>query len=245
MGSRLLPALLAHGHQVVVFVRSESKLKDLFGTVFISKCTIVTGTATDTNAIEKALIDNKCDGLVNSAGLAAIFPWQQPQLQEIEEAVATAAVNAGKELAHPMRCWFMGGLTVLDYPGMEGVKFFPLFAEHGLTHNCLSGKPQETLKWSMLAPSTMAAASKSIDLLETPRGNCLLATADTPPDWQHTILEKIPFIGPWAGIFRNAPRYGTTLEDCADFIASDLRTPDSVYVGHRVGIIEKSKGKTE
>lgn len=122
MGSRLLPALLAHGHQVVVFVRSESKLKDLFGTVIISKCTIVTGTATDTNAVEKALIDNKCDGLVNSAGLAAIFPWQNPQLQEIEEAIATAAVNAGRKLGHPLRCWFMGGLTVLDYPGMEGVK---------------------------------------------------------------------------------------------------------------------------
>lgn len=91
----------------------------------------------------------------------------------------------------------------------------------------------------------MAAATKTSDLLETPRGNRLLAAADTPPDWQHTFLEKIPLLGPLAGIFRNAPRYGTTLEDCADFIASDLKTPDSIYVGHRVGIIEQTKGKTE
>ncbi|KAL8668972.1 MAG: hypothetical protein Q9168_006417 [Polycauliona sp. 1 TL-2023] len=122
IGSRLIPALLAHNHSVVVYVRSESKLKNLVDSAALSKCTIVTGDATNTRAIEEAILTHQCNALVNGAGLAAVFPWQAPQMQGIVQAVATAAVEASKKLGYPIRCWFLGGLTALDFPGRERTK---------------------------------------------------------------------------------------------------------------------------
>ena len=122
LGSRIVPALLAHGHKVVVFVRNQSKLQELIDPRIISKCTVVIGDATDITAIESAIVDHQCDALVNSAGQAAIFPWQPPQMQEIINAVATAAVGASKKMGYPIRAWFLGGLAVLDVAGKPGTK---------------------------------------------------------------------------------------------------------------------------
>ena len=121
-GSHLLPALVAHGHEVVVYVRSEQKLKDLVDSKLLSRVTVVIGDATNTTAICNALTTNKCTALVNSAGLASIFPWQAFRMQDIVEAVASAAVKASEELEYPIRCWFMGGITVLNVPGINGAQ---------------------------------------------------------------------------------------------------------------------------
>ena len=122
LGSRCIPALLAHKHQVVVFIRSESKLKDLLPPSLLADIAIVLGDAADAKAISKALIDGQCDALINSAGQANIFPWQAPRMQRIVEAVACACLDASLQLGHPMRAWFMGGMTALDMPGMPGTK---------------------------------------------------------------------------------------------------------------------------
>lgn len=120
VGSRLVPALLVHKHQVVVFVRSESKLKSLLPQPILSKITVVVGDAADADAISRALIENQCDAIVNSAGQSTIFPWQAPRMQNIINAVTTASVDASKKLNHPIRGWLMGGMTCLDVPGMPG-----------------------------------------------------------------------------------------------------------------------------
>ncbi|KAL8809945.1 MAG: hypothetical protein Q9200_002976 [Gallowayella weberi] len=247
LGSRLIPALLAHKHTVVIFVRSESKLKSLVDSAAISRCTVVNGDATNTHAIAAAIIDHQCNALINSAGVAAIFPWQDPTMQGIINAVATAAVEASKKLGYPLRCWFLGGLTVLDFPGMPGTRvsaYFPLFKEHGLTFECLSSK-SEHLKWSLLAPSAMTPASKEITLLETPRGNPLAAQNDTMAEFSPSFMTNVPYIGPYADVVKSMTRYNTRLEDCADLIAADLAKGDSEHIGHRVGIIESSKSKTQ
>ena len=122
VGSRLLPALQAHGHQVVALVRSETKLKDLLPSSITSRTTIVVGNADDSKAVREALVRNRCEALVNSAGLASVFPWEAPRMQGIIQAVATAAVEASKELGKPIRAWFLGGMTCLDYPGFGGIK---------------------------------------------------------------------------------------------------------------------------
>ena len=123
LGSRLLPALLSHGHTVIVFVRSESKLRSLVPSSVLSSTTIVTGDATDTAAIRDALVTHKCNALVNAAGLAAVFPWQAPKMQGIVRAVVTAGVEASKTLRWGIRVWVLGGLGAMDYPdGREGVK---------------------------------------------------------------------------------------------------------------------------
>lgn len=122
LGSRLLPALLAHGHTVIVVVRSESKLRSLVHSSVLSSATIVTGDATDAAALTNALVTHKCNALVNAAGMTAVFSWQAPKMQGIEQAVVTAGVDASKTLGWAIRMWVLGGLGVMDYPGGEGVK---------------------------------------------------------------------------------------------------------------------------
>ena len=120
VGSRIVPALLAHKHNVVIYVRSEGKVKKMFPPSILSQITIVKGNATEAASIEKALVDQTCDALVNSAGLASVFPWQAPHMQEIINAVARAGVEASCKLKKPIRAWFLGGMTALDVPGMKG-----------------------------------------------------------------------------------------------------------------------------
>ena len=122
VGSRTLPALLAHNHQVIVYVRSERKLKELIPDTILTKVTIAVGDATDSEAISKALVDNQCDALINSAGQASIFPWQAPRMQEIIQAVVAGANDASSKLNRPLRAWFLGGMTSLDLPGAPGTK---------------------------------------------------------------------------------------------------------------------------
>lgn len=122
LGSRILPALLAHNHQVVVYVRSESKLRNLVPETVFNKVTIVVGDATDSSAISDALVENQCDAFVNSAGQASIFPWQSPRMQDIIDAVVIAGNDASTKLNRPLRCWLLGGLSVLDMPGSSGTK---------------------------------------------------------------------------------------------------------------------------
>ena len=121
-GSRLLPALLAHKQQVIVYVRSERKLRELMPSNILDQITVVNGDAEDSDSIRNSLVEYDCDTVINSAGLGSILPWSEPQMQKIIKAVATGAVDAGKKLNRPIRAWFLGGMTVLDYPGMEGTQ---------------------------------------------------------------------------------------------------------------------------
>jgi len=49
LGSRVVPALLVHRHAVVVYVRSISKLHHLLPSSIITKITVVSGDATDSD----------------------------------------------------------------------------------------------------------------------------------------------------------------------------------------------------
>ncbi len=108
LGSRLIPALLAHNHTVTVYVRSISKLQSLLPPSLTSAITIVSGDAND------------CDALVNAAG-NQVLPWRKHVLPKIAKAVADAAVAVGRERGGmPMQAWFVCGIGELGYPGMEG-----------------------------------------------------------------------------------------------------------------------------
>lgn len=119
LGSRLLQALIAHDHQVVAFVRSESKLQKLIAGQLLAKTTVVTGDATNSKAVQDAFVQNSCDALIMSAGQAAIFPWQAPRLPQVVDPVAEAVSGASKALGRPVRCWFLGGLGLMDLPGTQ------------------------------------------------------------------------------------------------------------------------------
>ena len=119
LGLRLTAALLTHGHSVVAFVRSSQKLESLLPASVFPQLAVVQGSATDSLAVKKAILDAKCDAVVNTAGLAALPPWGKSDLPAIFRAVLDAVREAGAERRKPLRVWFLAGLGVLHYPGSE------------------------------------------------------------------------------------------------------------------------------
>jgi hypothetical protein len=69
----------------------------------------------------------------------------------------------------------------------------------------------------------------------------LIANAATPPSWQDSWIKYIPLIGKTLLCAMNARRYETTLEQNAEFIASDLESYESRWSGMTVGVIDESK----
>ena len=119
VGSRVVTALLTHGHSAVAYVRSSNKLESLLPASTFQQIKVVEGNATASSAIKKAILDNQCDAVVNTAGLAEMLPWKSGPLPEIFRAVLEAVKGAGQQRGKPLRTWFMGGLGVLYYPGTK------------------------------------------------------------------------------------------------------------------------------
>lgn len=119
VGLRLVPALLTHGHNVTVYVRSAKKLQSILPETVFRQLSVVEGNATDSTAIKKTILDSQCEAVVNSAGVAAVAPWGKSNLPEIFRAVLNAVREAGTELDKPLRVWFLGGMGVLQYPGAQ------------------------------------------------------------------------------------------------------------------------------
>lgn len=117
LGLRLVASLLTHRHEVVVYVRSSKKLQALLPASVYSKVAIVEGDATDTTSIERAILENDCEAVVNTAGVAAMAPWKRNNLPEIFSAVLRGTQQAGSERDQPLRIWLLGGLGVLNFPG--------------------------------------------------------------------------------------------------------------------------------
>ncbi|KAL8815608.1 MAG: hypothetical protein Q9191_008444, partial [Dirinaria sp. TL-2023a] len=204
VGSRLLPALLAHSHTVTVLVRSESKLRSLIPSPLLSKVSIVTGDASSSSTIAETLKTYACNALINAAGQASVLPFQAPKMQHIIRAVAQGCLDSGLRI----RAWFLGGMTVLDYPSFPGTRiarYFPLFVEHEQTFSYLSSLPpppptssskEAGLEWSIFCPSVMNPKNKSIPEEVPERGNPLLAQKDTPAGFAGWGVDWIPGLGP-------------------------------------------------
>lgn len=113
VGCRLLPALVAHNHTVVAYVRDPAKVSQ---DVASRTSSILTGCATDSDALTEAILANGCDAVINSAGFArqigngGTFP-------SIHSAVSRAAQAARiKRGGPPLRCWFLSGWPLMDSP---------------------------------------------------------------------------------------------------------------------------------
>lgn len=119
LGRRLIPALLTHNHSVVAYVRSPKKLESLLPPPVYQQLTVVTGDATDSTAIKTAILSTQCEAVINTAGVAAMAPWGKSDLPVIFRAVLEGVREAGMERKKALRVWFMGGQTVLFYPGTE------------------------------------------------------------------------------------------------------------------------------
>ncbi|KAK7179914.1 hypothetical protein DPSP01_004177 [Paraphaeosphaeria sporulosa] len=243
VGLRLVSALLTHGHNVVAHVRSAQKLESLLPESVYRQLSVIEGSAFDANSIKIAILDNNCDAVVNSAGLAAVTPWGKSDLPRIVAAVVEGARQAGAERKKPLRVWFLGGMGALQFPEANALlsDHVPILLDHCRNLALLKSLPPNTLDWSMLCPSNMDPESSDFSVPTKSSHAKLTSSAQTPPLWRDSWLKHIPLIGKIIVIVMNITRYGTTLEQNADFIATDLETLDSPYIGTQVGIIDASK----
>lgn len=85
----MLPALLAHGHTVVAYVRSENKLRSLITARLAERITIHTGDALDSNGVEAALREHGCNA-ISTLHLSRIASPSPDQIQRVELDHATS-----------------------------------------------------------------------------------------------------------------------------------------------------------
>jgi hypothetical protein len=87
----------------------------------------------------------------------------------------------------------------------------------------------------------MTPESEEIVVPATSKHGTLIASAGSPPGWRDSWMRYIPLIGKIIVAGTNMPRYSTTLEQNADFIAADLEDGNSRWSGSAVGIIDPAK----
>ena len=119
LGLRLVPALLAHNHNVFAYVRSPQKLESLLPASVFEQLSVVRGDSLDSQAVKRALLENKCDAVINTSGGSAMAPWGSSDFGQIFRAVSDAVCEAGAERGKPLRVWFLGGIGVMKFPGTE------------------------------------------------------------------------------------------------------------------------------
>jgi putative NADH-flavin reductase len=117
LGSRCLPALLAHHHAVTVIVRNIPKLRSLMSPALLEKLNaIVEGDVTDSTLLTKTLLEHAIEGIIDVAG-NQVKPWDEFLLPRIAGAVRDAAVSVGRQRGTPLRAWITSGFGILEYPG--------------------------------------------------------------------------------------------------------------------------------
>jgi hypothetical protein len=238
VGSRLIPALHAHHHEIILYVRTPSKLPREARSLASA---IVSGSGTDSNAIKSAILSNNCDAVINAAGVSKMWSKTGTDFPAIFAAVVKAATEAGQERGKPLRAWFLSGWAMLDAPKPPHVimDYIPLYPMHRPNHELIKSIPADSMAWSLFCASNMTMQD-TVDYAPTP-GHNLVAAADKPPAFSKT-LQWVPLIGNYLTLMAQASSYYAPLEDCVDFIAEDLsKGLESQFVGKRVGVKVKAK----
>lgn len=119
--------------------------------------------------------------------------------------------------------------------------------QHKATRKIVESIPLTDLRWSLICVSAMYPLDPKQGLfepLETPRNHNLLLKASSPPAWEGSWAEKIPFIGRYLEFWVCLLSYWTIYEDVADFLAEDMGIGSEEWIGLRVGMKDKRKVKT-
>jgi hypothetical protein len=118
----------------------------------------------------------------------------------------------------------------------------PIYLEHRQNLALLRALSPEAAEWSILCPSTLTEESSDFSVpTKASTERALVANAVTPPLWKDSWLGYIPLLGKVLVSAMNASRYIVSLEQTAEFIAKDLASDDSRWIGSTVGIIDGSK----
>jgi hypothetical protein len=145
------------------------------------------------------------------------------------------------------------GLGIINCPGSPNrliQDFFPkvIRAQHDATRAVMDSIPTTSLRWSLLAITWMQPQNPAQGLfmpLAAPTSHNLLVSADELPDWQPTWISRIPIMGWYLNILMAMTiTYATVYEEVADFLAADLESGSSEFVGKKVALKEKEKEKS-
>ncbi|EME38325.1 hypothetical protein DOTSEDRAFT_48581 [Dothistroma septosporum NZE10] len=238
LGSRLVPALLAHGHSVVAYVRSPVKLRSLLPQPILDCIATEQGDAFDTASVANALRRRDCEALVNTAGTRE-SPWKEQTLGKLVASVITASITVGQERRKPLRSWIVGGMGSLDYPGTDHKiqDYMPAWmTEHHLgTEAVIRGVSVSDVEWSLLCVAMLYPRSDCIELHSRPQKRNLLVATSTPPAWEDHWIRSVPLVGPYLNLVPVIRSYACFLEDVAELLAEDLANDGSPYIGHLVG----------
>lgn len=233
VGSRLIPALRAHNHEVVLYVRSPNKLPAQARSIASA---IESGSGTDSDAIKAAILSNNCNAVINAAGVSKMWSKTGTDFPAIFAAVVKACRDAQHSSGTVLRVWMMSGFGLLDSPrrGYVLMDYIPMFPMHRQNYEVVKPVGMDTVAWSLFCASDMKA-QETIDYERRP-GNSLVASADVPPLFAKT-WQWVPLVGNYLSIMTQATAYYAPLEDCVDFMAADLEKGlGSEFVGKRVGV---------
>ena len=114
--------------------------------------------------------------------------------------------------------------------------------QHQSTVRILEAVPISELRWSCLCVAIMKPALSGVERLAAPTRHSLVLRADEPPAWVDSWAKNIPFIGDYLSLLLVIPQYTTELEDVADFLAEDLESGSTEWVGRKVGMKQREKG---
>ena len=195
LGIRLIPALIAHGHNVTAYVRSANKLRSLISSALFEKVSIYEGDALDSAAVDDALRKHDCDAIMNTAGNRVA--GREQILGKIASSVSSAAIRVGRDHVKPLRAWFIGGLLSLEYPDSGGwamQDYMPAWTmqHHWETEQVIKAISTRELEFSLLCVGFMRPKSEKIDLLPAPSHHNLVLKAGSPPEFQHSWLRVVP-----------------------------------------------------
>ncbi|KAH6662749.1 hypothetical protein B0J14DRAFT_621787 [Halenospora varia] len=223
VGSRALPALIKHGHTVVAYVRSPSKLAPEKRAVLAD---VVVGSVTDKSALKDAILAHNCDAVFHAAGVAQMFGRSKTgEYNKMFATVVAAIVEAREERRGPaIRAWLMSGFPMLDsaIPTHLIGDYMPMFPEHRENLALIQKQEEGNIAWSLFCANQMSPKHNEIRI-------------PAPDDC--SAANWVPLIGPYLNVFGLAGGYATSLEDPLDFIATDFEEGlQSEFVGKRVGL---------
>jgi putative NADH-flavin reductase len=155
LGTRIVRAAVATGHDVTAFVRNQQRLLTAVGPELYSKLQIVEGDALDAESVRKALSGQ--DAAVQTAGYIGSTYEEAKQLQVVIKSIVKVARDC---LNGPRRIWVLGGAPALDLPGrgimLVDVPGFPFmkYTIHKENYQYLCNEAG-SLDWSFACPGVM------------------------------------------------------------------------------------------
>ena len=155
LGTRVVQAAVASGHDVTAFVRSQQRLLTALGPDLFSKLRTFEGDVLNAEVVRQALSGK--DAAVQTAGYIGSSYEEAKQLQLIIQSI----INVARDCPDgPHRIWIIGGAPALDLPGrglmLVDVPGFPFkkYTIHKENYQFLCAEAQ-SLDWSFACPGVM------------------------------------------------------------------------------------------